>query len=183
VPSGQKPAKPVAPVSVSVAGIAVYVATPACRGRGWPNTASSSSTHSFGFSRPLPRTSSSSSAPVSVNRTRGCEIVRSSRPSCPLTEVAEFAGRTFGTLSGGERARVALARVLAQRTPVLLLDEPTAALDLRHQDLVLSVATERAAAGAGVLAVSHDPNLAAAYADRVAVVAAGKLHAGRQPRC
>jgi iron complex transport system ATP-binding protein len=64
---------------------------------------------------------------------------------------------------------------------VLLLDEPTAALDLRHQDLVLSVATERAAAGAGVLAVLHDLNLAAAYADRVAVVAAGKLHACGPP--
>jgi iron complex transport system ATP-binding protein len=98
-----------------------------------------------------------------------------------VTEVTGFADRTFGTLSGGERARVALARVLAQRTPVLLLDEPTAALDLRHQDLVLSVATARAAAGCGVLAVLHDLNLAAAYADRVAVVAGGRLRACGPP--
>lgn len=48
-----------------------------------------------------------------------------------------FAGRTFDALSGGERARVAPARVLAQRAPVLLLDEPAAALDLRHQELGL----------------------------------------------
>jgi len=97
------------------------------------------------------------------------------------TEVTEFAGRTFGTLSGGERARAALARVLAQRTPVLLLDEPTAALDLRHQDLVLSVAAARARAGAAVLAVLHDLNLAAAHADRVAVVAGGRLRACGPP--
>lgn len=98
-----------------------------------------------------------------------------------VTEVTGFADRTFGTLSGGERARVALARVLAQRTPVLLLDEPTAALDLRHQDLVLAVATARAATGCGVLAVLHDLNLAAAYADRVAVVADGRLRACGPP--
>lgn len=97
------------------------------------------------------------------------------------TEVTSFADRTFSTLSGGERARVALARVLAQRTPILLLDEPTAALDLRHQDLVLSVALERAHAGTAVLAVLHDLNLAAAYADRVAVVADGRLAACGPP--
>src|SRR6476469_3547821 len=97
------------------------------------------------------------------------------------TEVTEFAERTFGTLSGGERARAALARVLAQRTPVLLLDEPTAALDLRHQDVVLRVAVARAKAGAGVRGVLHDLNLAAAHADRIAVVAGGRLRACGSP--
>lgn len=97
------------------------------------------------------------------------------------TEVTEFAGRTFGTLSGGERARVALARVLAQRTGILLLDEPTAALDLRHQDLVMRIAADRARAGCAVLVVLHDLNLAAGYADRVAVLAGGTVAACGRP--
>ncbi|MFJ8659254.1 heme ABC transporter ATP-binding protein [Streptomyces sp. NPDC093795] len=90
------------------------------------------------------------------------------------TEVGAFAARPFSGLSGGERARVALARVLAQRTGLLLLDEPTAALDLRHQELVLRVCRERAAAGDAVVVVLHDLGLAAAHADRV-----GVLHDGR----
>ncbi|MCJ0867954.1 heme ABC transporter ATP-binding protein [Streptomyces sp. AP-93] len=91
------------------------------------------------------------------------------------TEVTGFAARPFSALSGGERARVALARVLAQRAPLLLLDEPTAALDLRHQELVLRICRERAAAGDGVVVVLHDLGLAAAYADRVAVLHEGRI--------
>ncbi|MEO3973131.1 heme ABC transporter ATP-binding protein [Streptomyces sp. CAU 1734] len=97
------------------------------------------------------------------------------------TETAEFADRPFSALSGGERARVALARVLAQRTPLLLLDEPTAALDLRHQELVLRVCRERAAAGDGVVVVLHDLGLAAAYADRVAILHEGRIAADGKP--
>lgn len=96
-------------------------------------------------------------------------------------EVTEFADRPFSALSGGERARVALARALAQRTGVLFLDEPTAALDLRHQELVLRLCRERAAAGVAVVVVLHDLGLAAAYADRAAVVADGRIAADGPP--
>ncbi|MGI5425405.1 heme ABC transporter ATP-binding protein [Streptomyces sp. CA-179760] len=97
------------------------------------------------------------------------------------TEVAGFASRPFSALSGGERARVALARVLAQRAPLLLLDEPTAALDLRHQELVLRLCRSRAHAGDAVVVVVHDLGLAAAYAHRVALLCAGRVAADGPP--
>ncbi|MEO3752321.1 heme ABC transporter ATP-binding protein [Streptomyces sp. B6B3] len=97
------------------------------------------------------------------------------------TEVADFAGRPFAALSGGERARVALARVLAQRAPLVLLDEPTAALDLRHQELVLRLCRDLAAHGHAVVVVLHDLGLAAAYADRVAVLLEGGIAAAGEP--
>ncbi|WP_167479404.1 heme ABC transporter ATP-binding protein [Nocardia arthritidis] len=97
-------------------------------------------------------------------------------------DVEHLATRPFPALSGGERARVALARVLAQDTGTLLLDEPTAALDLGHQESVLRLAAERAAAGAAVVVVLHDLGLAAAYADRVAVLESGRIAADGPPR-
>lgn len=89
--------------------------------------------------------------------------------------------RTLPALSGGERARTALARVLAQRVDVLLLDEPTAALDLRHQEDVLRLVRARADAGAAVAIVVHDLNAALAYADRVTLLAAGRVAASGTP--
>jgi iron complex transport system ATP-binding protein len=103
------------------------------------------------------------------------------RAAMAATEVTEFAGRPFSALSGGERARVALARVLAQRAPLLLLDEPTAALDLRHQEDVLRIARDLARAGRAVVVVLHDLSLAAAYADDIAMIAGGRLVASGPP--
>lgn len=97
------------------------------------------------------------------------------------TDVTHLAARTVPSLSGGERARVALARIVAQRTPVLLLDEPTAALDLKHQEDVLRLARTHAAAGATVVVVLHDLNLAAAYADDVTLLRLGRVVATGAP--
>lgn len=97
------------------------------------------------------------------------------------TDVTHLANRRFPSLSGGERARVALARVLVQSTQLVLLDEPTAALDVHHQELVLQVARDRAVAGDGVVTVLHDLGLAAAHADRVAVLSGGRIVADGPP--
>lgn len=93
------------------------------------------------------------------------------------TDAQHLTARAFPTLSGGEKARVSLARVLAQDTRIVLLDEPTAALDLRHQEDVLRIARRLAAEGRAVIVVLHDLSLAAAYADEVAVLAGGRLAA------
>jgi len=97
------------------------------------------------------------------------------------TDVAHLASRSFTTLSGGERARVALARVLAQDAQLVLLDEPTAALDVHHQELVLDVARARTARGDGVVVVLHDLAVAARHVHRVVLLAAGTVVADGPP--
>ena len=83
-----------------------------------------------------------------------------------LTDTARFALRPLGSLSAGERQRVFIARALAQDTPILLLDEPTSFLDLKHQvaiyDLLKSIQQETATT---IVAVTHDINLASQYCD------------------
>ncbi|HWL42357.1 MAG TPA: heme ABC transporter ATP-binding protein [Ilumatobacter sp.] len=96
-------------------------------------------------------------------------------------DAADLADRRITALSGGERARIALARLLAQETQLLLLDEPTAALDLGHQEIVMQVLRERVAAGDGVVVVLHDLSLAAAHADRMVVVDDGRVVADGPP--
>ncbi|MFB6072826.1 MAG: heme ABC transporter ATP-binding protein [Halobacterium sp.] len=91
-------------------------------------------------------------------------------------EVTQFADRDVTSLSGGETQRVLLARALAQDTPVLLLDEPTASLDVNHQvrtlDLVRGLADD---AGRAVVAAIHDLDLAARYCDELVLVADGRV--------
>jgi iron complex transport system ATP-binding protein len=102
--------------------------------------------------------------------------------SLEQAEVTHLATRQFPSLSGGEGARVSLARALAQRTQLLLLDEPTAALDLRHQELVLQVVRARTReGGGGAVVVLHDLGLAAAHADRIAVLSGGRMVADGPP--
>ena len=101
-----------------------------------------------------------------------------------LLEYLDVAGREHSypeMLSGGEQQRVAIARALANEPSLILADEPTAALDLGHQETLLQLTRERAAAGDAVLVVLHDLNLAARYADRFVVVHQGRVAADGAP--
>ncbi len=100
-----------------------------------------------------------------------------------------FAGRFYQELSGGEQQRVQLARVLCQvwapvldgRPRYLLLDEPVSSLDIRHQLTIMDVARDFARRGGGVVAILHDLNLTAMYADRIFVMHRGRLAADGVP--
>ncbi len=93
-----------------------------------------------------------------------------------MTDCWDLANQPIGMVSGGERQRILLARALAQETPLLLLDEPTASLDLAYQtgvfDLVMRLLRER---GGAVLAAIHDLTLAAQYCHRIALVHQGHI--------
>ena len=91
------------------------------------------------------------------------------------TELVELSGRLMNELSGGERQRAVLARALATEAAVLLLDEPTANLDLSHQSTLLALVRNRCDnQGAAALVVTHDINLAAEFADNVLLMKDGK---------
>ena len=93
-----------------------------------------------------------------------------------LTETWEFADRLASTLSGGELQRVFIARALAQETPVLLLDEPTAHLDISYQTAVLDIINRvRKQTDVTVLVAMHDLTLAAQYCTRIAALHEGKV--------
>lgn len=96
-------------------------------------------------------------------------------------DLVPLESRPVQSLSGGEQARVAMARVLAQQTPNVILDEPTAALDLRHQHELLAQASRHASSGGCAIIVIHDLMLAAQYADDVLVMSRGVAVAAGEP--
>lgn len=97
-------------------------------------------------------------------------------------DVARLADRWVATLSGGEWQRVRIARALAQEPRALVLDEPTANLDIRHEMEVFELAAELTRAdGLGALVVTHHVNLAARYADRIVVLEGGQVRAAGRP--
>ncbi len=124
--------------------------------------------------------------PHATGAERDRQIVSESLAAVDITHLQQ---RCYTRLSGGEKQRVHLARVLAQvwqedgdAARFLLLDEPTAALDLAHQHSVLKVARSVARQGVGVLVILHDLNLAAHYADQLLLLKQGRLLASGAPR-
>jgi iron complex transport system ATP-binding protein len=96
--------------------------------------------------------------------------------------VADLAQRLLGTLSGGERQRVRIARALAQQPSVLVLDEPTASLDIRHEMAILELLRQLVAhEGVTVVVVTHNLNLAARYAGRLLLMSRGRVAAEGPP--
>ncbi len=110
---------------------------------------------------------------LGLEKDRDMEIVEQ---AMKFTEVRHLADRRIDQLSGGERQRVFIARAICQEPQIMLLDEPTAALDLSHQvrlmDLLEKLKRDR---GVTVVMVSHDLNLAAMYGDRVLLLKSGKI--------
>jgi iron complex transport system ATP-binding protein len=97
-------------------------------------------------------------------------------------DLASFAGRLMNNLSGGERQRVVLARALATGAEALLLDEPTANLDLAHQALMFRLVRDRCQKnGASAVVITHDLNLASEFADEILMLKNGRVAAKGMP--
>lgn len=109
------------------------------------------------------------------------EVDPAAERAMAAADVLPLRGRTTGSLSGGERARVLLARALAVEAPVLLADEPVAALDPYHQLQVMEVLRATALGGATVVVVLHDLTLAARFCDRLLLIRDGRAVAEGDP--
>jgi iron complex transport system ATP-binding protein len=119
-------------------------------------------------------------SPLGRESSGDLEVVRSVLHRLELLSLAD---RMLSTLSGGERQRAFLARALAQEAPLLLLDEPTTALDIGHQQDVLELVDElRRDSSLTVLATMHDLSVAGEYADRLVLMAGGRVVAAGPPR-
>lgn len=103
------------------------------------------------------------------------------RSAMARTGVLDLADRSILELSGGERQRVVLARALAQEAPILLLDEPAAFLDIRHEVEIYDLLRNLQSEGTTVVTVLHDLNLAALYCDRVILLDDGRIAAAGPP--
>jgi iron complex transport system ATP-binding protein len=103
------------------------------------------------------------------------------RSAMDETDTSHLADRVFATLSGGEQTRVVMARIIAQQAPLVLLDEPTTALDVAHQERILRGLRNLATDGRCVVAVFHDLNAAAYFADRIVLIADGAVRVEGTP--
>ncbi|HUR97860.1 MAG TPA: ABC transporter ATP-binding protein [Pyrinomonadaceae bacterium] len=110
--------------------------------------------------------------------------IKSALDALEMCDLDGFSGRLMNELSGGERQRVVLARALAAETAILLLDEPTANLDLAHQGLMFRLVRDRCRNSKGAaIVITHDLNLASEFADRVLLLKSGKVFArGAAPK-
>ncbi|CAN5820128.1 heme ABC transporter ATP-binding protein [soil metagenome] len=106
------------------------------------------------------------------------EIIRDALVQC---DVERMADRDVSTLSGGEHQRVRIARALAQEPKALVLDEPTASLDIRHEMEILQLLRRSADRGMTVLLITHHLDLAARFADRLLVLGCGRVAAEGTP--
>jgi len=120
----------------------------------------------------------------------GVDVLARIGEALATVDMDEFGGRLYQELSGGEQQRVQLARVLAQvwdpvfegQPRCLFLDEPISSLDIKHQLQIMQIARRYADAGGGVVAILHDLNLTAHFADHVVLMSRGRVHACGDPR-
>ena len=111
----------------------------------------------------------------------GADDRRIARAAMALTETQRFENRQLDRISGGERQRVLLARALAQQARVLLLDEPVAGLDLRHQLAAMETLRSEVVGGVAVVVALHDVWLASRYCDRLTLLSGGEVVAEGTP--